>query len=66
MRNRYTNLGWLITIFVAVIPITIWMVSMPAQFDTAKNISDNLGRLAGLAGMALFAWNVISSALACA
>ena len=62
MRNRYTNLGWLITIFVAVIPITIWMVSMPAQFDTAKNISDNLGRLAGLAGMALFAWNVILSA----
>ena len=62
MRNRYTNLGWLITILVAIIPVALWLAAMPSQWNTPKLIFDNIGRLAGLAGMSLFAWNVILSA----
>jgi predicted ferric reductase len=62
MRNRYANTGWLVSIIVALIPIVIWLFVMPVQFNTAKNIFENIGKLAGLAGMALFAWNVILSA----
>lgn len=62
MRNRYTNLGWLVSILVALTPIALWMIAMPTTWDGAKNTFENIGRLAGLAGMALFAWNVILSA----
>jgi len=62
MRNRYTNLGWLITILVAITPIGLWLAAMPSQWNTSKLVFDNIGRLAGLVGMSLFAWNVILSA----
>jgi predicted ferric reductase len=62
MRNKYTNFGWLITIIIAVVPIALWLVARPMPWDSLKNISENLGKLAGLAGMALFAWAVILSA----
>ena len=62
MRNKYTNFGWLVTVIVAIIPIVLWQIALPTPWDTPKNIAENIGRLAGLAGMALFAWNVILSA----
>lgn len=62
MRNRYTNLGWLVTLLIALIPIVLWQIAIPTPWDTPKNIAENIGRLAGLSGMALFAWNVILSA----
>lgn len=62
MRNRYLNYGWLITLIVAILPVVLWQIAMPTPWDTAKNIFENIGRLAGLAGIALFAWNVILSA----
>ena len=62
MRNRYTNLGWLVTILVALMPVILWQIAIPTPWESAKNIAENIGRLAGLAGMALFAWNVILSA----
>lgn len=62
MRNRYANVGWFVSCAVALVPVAIWLVVMPVQFNSAKNIFENIGKLAGLAGMALFAWNVILSA----
>lgn len=62
MRNRYTNLGWFITILIAITPVALWLVAAPVPWNTPKNVFENLGKLAGLAGMALFAWNVILSA----
>jgi predicted ferric reductase len=62
MRNRFTNLGWTVTIAVAIVPVLLWLLTQPTQWDTAKLIVENLGKLAGLAGLALFAWSVILSA----
>lgn len=62
MRNRYTNLGWFITILIAITPVALWLLAAPVPWNTTKNVFENLGKLAGLAGMALFAWNVILSA----
>lgn len=62
MRNRFTNLGWLVTALIAAIPIGIWLFTQPTHWATAKQIFDNLGKLAGLAGLSLFAWSVILSA----
>lgn len=62
MRNRYVNKGWLATIFVALLPVILWQIVAPYEWKGAKNIFENIGRLAGLVGMALFAWNVILSA----
>jgi len=62
MRNKFVNLGWLVTCLVAITPLVLWQTTHPVQWDSAKNIAENIGRLAGLAGMALFAWNVILSA----
>lgn len=62
MRNRFTNLGWLITILIAIIPILIWLFTQPIDWSSTKHILENLGKLAGLAGISLFAWNVILSA----
>lgn len=62
MRNRYVNTGWFITVVVALLPIVLWQIALPVPWDNAKNIFENIGRLAGLAGMALFAWNVLLSA----
>lgn len=62
MRNKFTNLGWLVTILVAITPVILWQIALPVAWDSPKNIAENIGRLAGLAGMALFAWNVILSA----
>lgn len=62
MRNRFTNLGWLITIIIALVPIVIWLVSQPTDWSTTKLIVENLGKLCGLAGLALFCWSVILSA----
>lgn len=56
------NVGWTVSIFVALIPVVIWLIVMPMQFNSAKNTFENIGKLAGLAGLALFAWNVILSA----
>ena len=62
MRNKYTNLGWLMTIVIGSVPAVLWLIAMPTQWNTTKNVFENLGKLAGLTGMALFAWNVILSA----
>lgn len=62
MRNRFTNFGWLLTAIIALIPVLIWLFTQPTQWGTAKLIFENLGKLAGLAGLSLFAWNVILSA----
>lgn len=62
MRNRYTNLGWLTTIVVAILPIIIWLTTQQTDWSSSKLIVENLGKLAGLAGLSLFAFNVILSA----
>jgi predicted ferric reductase len=62
MRNRYTNVGWLVTIIIAITPIVLWLIAAPMGWDSLKNVSENLGKLAGLSGLALFAWAVILSA----
>lgn len=62
MRNRFTNLGWLVTIIVGVIPILIWLLTQQTDWHTNKLILENLGKLAGLAGLSLFAWSLILSA----
>ncbi len=62
MRNRYTNFGWLTTITVAILPIFIWLTTQQTDWSSNKLIFDNLGKLAGLAGLSLFAFNVILSA----
>ncbi|MBI2798375.1 hypothetical protein HYX70_03740 [Candidatus Saccharibacteria bacterium] len=62
MRNRFTNLGWLATFVVAAIPILIWLIAQPTQWENTGQIIRNLGRLAGLGGLALFAWAVVLSA----
>ena len=62
MRNRYANTGWIVSVIVALVPIVLWQLAAPYEWKGAKNIFENIGRLAGLAGMALFAWNVILSA----
>lgn len=50
------------TILIAATPIAMWQLALPVEWDSPKNVAGNLGKLAGLAGMALFAWNVILSA----
>lgn len=62
MRNRFTNLGWLVTILIGVTPIALWLFTQTTDWSTAKLVAENLGKLAGLAGLALFAWSVILSA----
>jgi predicted ferric reductase len=62
MRNRFTNLGWAVTLVIAVIPIVLWLTTQPTHWETPSQIYGNLGKLFGLAGLALFAWNVILSA----
>lgn len=62
MRNRYTNLGWLVTIIIAILPIAIWLITQQTEWSTSKLIIENLGKLAGLSGLALFCWSVILSA----
>lgn len=62
MRNRFTNLGWVVTLVLALIPVVLWLGTQPTQWGTAKIILDNLGKLFGLAGLALFCWSVILSA----
>lgn len=62
MRNKYTNIGWAITTIVAILPIILWLLAAPMPWDNLKNTMENLSKLAGLAGMALFAWAVILSA----
>ena len=62
MRNRYTNFGWLVTVIVGIIPALLWFTATQMQWGSASQIFDNISRLAGLSGMALFAWNVILSA----
>src|SRR5689334_8364337 len=62
MRNRFTNLGWLVTIIIAIIPVGLWLLTQPTQWGTAKLVVENLGKLAGLSGLSLFAWSVILSA----
>lgn len=62
MRNRFTNLGWLLTVLIATMPILIWLLTQPTDWSSTKLILENLGKLAGLAGISLFAWNVILSA----
>ena len=61
-RRKYFNLGGLLTLIIAITPIVLWLIAMPMTWDSTKNIFENLGKLAGLAGMALFAWAVILSA----
>lgn len=62
MRNRFTNLGWLVTIIIGITPIVIWLTTQQTDWHTNKLIAENLGKLAGLAGLSLFAWSVILSA----
>ena len=61
-RRKYFNLGGAITILIAITPVLLWLIAMPLDWDGAQNIFQSLGKLAGLAGMALFAWAVILSA----
>ncbi len=61
MRNRFTNIGWLVTTIVAITPVLLWLLTQPTQWQTNKLVIENLGKLAGLAGLSLFAWNVILS-----
>lgn len=62
MRNRFTNTGWLVTVIITLIPVMIWLFTQPTDWGSTKLILENLGKLVGLAGLALFAWNVILSA----
>jgi predicted ferric reductase len=62
MRNRFTNIGWLVTIIIGVLPILIWLYTGQTDWSTNKLIIENLGKMAGLAGLSLFAWSVILSA----
>ncbi len=62
MRNRFTNFGWLLTVVIALTPVAIWLFTQSTDWSTSKLIFENLGKLAGLAGLSLFAWNVILSA----
>lgn len=62
MRNRFTNLGWAVTVVVAVLPIAIWLVFGQSDWSTNKLIVENMGKMAGLAGLSLFVWDVILSA----
>ncbi len=62
MRNRFTNLGWLVTILIAIVPILLWLSTQQTDWSTTKLIVENLGKLAGLAGLSLFCWSVILSA----
>lgn len=62
MRNRYINLGWLITLIIAILPIAIWLITQQSDWSTTKLLVENLGKLAGLSGLALFCWSVILSA----
>lgn len=62
MRNRFTNTGWLITIIIALIPVVISLALHHTVSTDAKVLLDNMGKLAGLAGISLFAWSVILSA----
>lgn len=61
-RRKYFNLGGLITVLIAITPVLLWLIAMPLDWDGAQNILQSLGKLAGLSGMALFAWAVILSA----
>ena len=61
-RRKYFNAGGYLTLAIALTPVVLWLIAMPMPWDTAKNIVENFGKLAGLAGMALFAWAVILSA----
>lgn len=62
MRNRFTNLGWFITLIIALVPILFALVGHPQPPETTKTLLENLGKLCGLAGFALFTWSVILSA----
>ncbi len=62
MRNRFTNLGWLVTIVIAVIPVVICLAYQTVPITNDKTLLENLGKLTGLAGFALFTWSVILSA----
>ena len=61
-RRKYFNFGGALTILIAITPVLLWLIAMPLDWDGAQNIFQSLGKLAGLAGMALFAWAVILSA----
>lgn len=61
-RRKYFNLGGAITILIAITPVLLWLIAMPLDWGGAQNIFQSLGKLTGLAGMALFAWAVILSA----
>lgn len=62
MRNRFTNFGWVVTLLIVLIPITIWLTTQPTQWPNVRVVLENLAKMAGLAGLSLFAWNVILSA----
>jgi predicted ferric reductase len=61
-RRKYFNPGGYLTVIIALTPVILWLIAMPLDWDGAQNIFQSLGKLAGLAGMALFAWAVILSA----
>lgn len=62
MRNRYINSGWVLTLIVALIPALLWLILVPDSWNSSKTTLENLGNLAGIIGLALFAWNVVLSA----
>ena len=61
--NRSTRVGQLLSWVVAITPVFIVLVFAPRpEVTSAGVLLDNLGRLLGLVGISLYAWNLILSA----
>jgi len=60
MKN---NLGWLIIIFLSLLPTVFWYFSKPisARFISSATTLTSLGQITGLVGMAMFALTLILS-----
>ncbi len=64
MKYRYNSLGWLLTFVIALLPIGLWFGFHPSPLvlTTTSEKIDVVAKLAALAGVSLFAWEIILSA----
>jgi len=63
MLRIKNNSGWLIIIFLSLLPTVFWCFSKPisARFVSSTTILTSLGQITGLVGMAMFAFTLILS-----
>ncbi|MBI5465867.1 MAG: ferric reductase, partial [Candidatus Kerfeldbacteria bacterium] len=64
MMRIKNNLGWLIIIFLSLLPIVFWYFLKPisTRFISSTTTLTSLGQITGLVGMAMFALTLILSA----